>query len=187
MGVPNLGSHLGPCMPSDGPCMPSESPCMPSEGQTGQTRCQTEQTRFQTGQTRGQTGQTRGQTSKTRFHAGQTRFQTGQTRDQTGQTRGQTGQTRGPTSHVGRCAVASGGSDFWKMAPFCRQVLLAVVQWPPAGQIFLKWHLEKTRADHMVKTAPPELKTEPYGTSYDQKLSECEPQNGGVTRPASEN
>ena len=41
-----------------------------------------------------------------------------------------------PTSHVGRCAVASGGSDFWKVAPFCRQVMLAVVQWPPAGQIF---------------------------------------------------
>ena len=28
---------------------------------------------------------------------------------------------------------------------------------------------KKTRADHTVKTPPPELKTEPYGASYDQK------------------
>ena len=28
---------------------------------------------------------------------------------------------------------------------------------------------EKTRADHTVKTPPPELKTEPYGMSYGQK------------------
>ena len=67
------------------------------------------------------------------------------------------------------------------------QVMLAVVQWPPAGQIFGKWTLEKTRAEKPCKTPPPELKTEPYGASYDQKPSECGPQNGGVTRPASEN
>ena len=47
--------------------------------------------------------------------------------------------------------------------------MLAVVQWPPAGQIFEKWHLEKARAEKPCKTPPPEFQTEPYGASYGRK------------------
>ena len=69
------------------------------------------------------------------------------------------------------------------MALFRRQVMLAVVQWPPAGQIFEKCALEKTRADHTVKTAPPELKMEPYGASYGQKrFGEARPIVGTIFR-----